>query len=170
MSFMEEDHETNSGMLKGILVVASVIAFTAVGVIVTSDDLNTFSAPERATESVAQQVAMTTEAAASTSEEELTEPTPPSCAFSNSIAGKGYYVDLGANKHLSYGDQILKGACDFEPTELLEKGGWSWAGNYRGKIVSSTFEPGKFVKAKDGNVYFMPDKTFEMRVIFASAR
>ncbi|MGB3146956.1 MAG: Hint domain-containing protein [Paracoccaceae bacterium] len=69
----------------------------------------------------------------------------------------GYLVSLGGNSALNSGDVISGGAVSFTTQTTLGAGQWTWSGTYEGQTYTNTVEPGQYVLAADGNVYFVPD-------------
>ena len=69
----------------------------------------------------------------------------------------GYLVTLGANGALDDGDVISGALVTFTTASTLGAGSWSWTGTWNGSTFANAQEPGVYVLATDGNVYFVPD-------------
>ncbi|MEM1373788.1 MAG: Hint domain-containing protein [Pseudomonadota bacterium] len=68
----------------------------------------------------------------------------------------GYLVQLG-NGSLDAGDAIVDPLITFTTDQVLGAGNWIWSGTWNGQTFTNTSEPGEYILATDGNVYFVPD-------------
>ncbi|MEQ8366010.1 MAG: Hint domain-containing protein [Roseicyclus sp.] len=68
----------------------------------------------------------------------------------------GYLVNLGPDGVLNAGDVIVDGLVTFTTDQSLGAGDWSWNGDWGGGGFTNEQEPGEFILADDGNVYFVP--------------
>ena len=68
----------------------------------------------------------------------------------------GYLVTLGDGS-LDNGDVIGDPLVTFTDDTILGTGTWIWSGTFGGTTYTNTSEPGQYILATDGNVYFVPD-------------
>ncbi|SEQ37891.1 Hint domain-containing protein [Thalassovita taeanensis] len=68
----------------------------------------------------------------------------------------GYLVTLGDGS-LDANDVISGGYVSFTTDEVLGTGQWVWSGRWGGRNYTNEVEPGSYVLATNGNVYFVPD-------------
>ncbi|MEO0664722.1 MAG: Hint domain-containing protein [Pseudomonadota bacterium] len=68
----------------------------------------------------------------------------------------GYLVQLGDNS-LDEGDGIVGSLITFTTDQVLGDGNWEWSGTWSGSTFTNESEPGEYILASDGNVYFVPD-------------
>jgi len=68
----------------------------------------------------------------------------------------GYLVTLG-DGILNAGDVISGNAVTFTDDVVLGDGRWIWSGTAGGTTYTNASEPGQFIRATDGNVYFVPE-------------
>lgn len=68
----------------------------------------------------------------------------------------GYLVQLGDGS-LDAGDAIVDPLITFTTDQVLGAGNWVWSGTWNGQTFTNTSEPGEYILATNGNVYFVPD-------------
>ncbi|MEL6690882.1 MAG: Hint domain-containing protein, partial [Pseudomonadota bacterium] len=67
----------------------------------------------------------------------------------------GYLVQLGDGS-LDAGDLIVDPLVTFTTDQVLGSGNWEWSGTFGGTTFTNESEPGDYILATDGNVYFVP--------------